>query len=91
MTVTVEYKCEKCGHVQSTPEQFWELLVHVEHYPNGDRVNKWQTPKFKMQVCRPCLESFGINVQKKAEGPTPVYPTIEDLITEIVQSVLENQ
>jgi hypothetical protein len=39
-----------------------------------------------MQVCRPCLESFGIHVQTKTKDDVvPTVPSLEELIREIVQ------
>ena len=77
------YKCDKCGNEQDTPAQFWTVGVTANHalYVGNDFVNGKS-----MNVCRKCLESFGIHVQTKPDDPKHVEPpTLEDLIIEIVQ------
>ena len=78
------YICEKCGHEQLTDQQFWKVGVqaHPINYPHT--ANSFVTGK-TMEVCRPCLESFGIHVQQKQDGPAQPVPTVEDLIKEIIE------
>lgn len=79
------YTCDKCGHEQETPDGFWTVGVSASHsigVPNNHFVEGKH-----MHVCRPCLESFGINVLTKPEHEQnpPQIPSVEDLIREIVQ------
>ena len=79
------YTCDKCGNEQEKPNQFWTVGVSATHsaYPPN---NEFVQGKH-MHVCRPCLESFGIHVQKRpehAQNP-PQIPSVEDLIRELVQ------
>ncbi len=84
------YECDKCKKIQDTPEQFWEVGIKAQafNYTSDSFVNE----KFKMQVCRPCLESFGIYAQqrKASEAPAPQPPTLEELIVEIVRQNIPN-
>ena len=78
------YICEKCGHEQLTDQQFWKVGVqaHPINYPHT--AHSFVTGK-TMDVCRPCLESFGLHVQKKQDGPAQPVPTVEDLIKAIIE------
>ena len=73
------YTCDKCNKEQYTADQFWKVGVVAR--PNNNEITPYQTPVKSIQVCRLCLESFGIHVQKK-EGvkPSPSPPTIEKRI-----------
>lgn len=84
MAVKTIYTCDKCGSEQDSSDQFWTVGVSANcaTYPAD-----WFVTGKSLQVCRPCLESFGIHVQKKpehAESP-PTIPSVEDLIREIMQ------
>ena len=78
--ITTIYKCDKCGNEQDTDEQFWTVGITARtkwHRDMNDVVKS-------IHVCRPCLESFGIYVQKKKDEPLPEPPTVEELIREII-------
>lgn len=78
------YTCDKCGHEQEKPDQFWTVGVSAKHgiFPSDEFVMGKS-----MHVCRTCLESFGIHVQKNPEREQnpPQIPSVEDLIRELVQ------
>lgn len=84
--ITTIYKCDKCGSEQETDEQFW--TVGVTAYCSGRysaRGGEYDYVEgMHMQVCRLCLEGFGIYAQKKPHEPVS-QPTTEDLIREIIQ------
>jgi hypothetical protein len=83
MSIQTIYKCDKCGAEQDTYEQFWAVGIAALHFPlNTER--SFLADK-SIQVCRPCLESFGIHVTKKPSAPVPKPPTVEELIREILQ------
>ena len=85
MAVKTIYTCDKCGNEQENPGQFW--TVGVSATPSFHPASNSFVPGKHIHVCRPCLESFGIHVQKKPEHEEnpPQIPGIEDLIREIVQ------
>ena len=83
MSITTTYKCDKCGNEQASKEQFW----HVEIVVSTLYVPKY-TQK-EIDVCRPCLESFGIFVSIEMKETLPPPPTVEDLIREIITMVQE--
>ena len=84
MSIRTIYTCEKCGAEQLTGDQFWTVGVQANHHAYSPQVWQFVTGK-SLQVCRPCLESFGIHVQTKPnEEPAPV-PTVEELIREIIE------
>jgi hypothetical protein len=92
MSVRTIYKCDKCGGEQDTEAQFWIVGVvadHIGHKPNCYAPTSF-VEKMSMQVCRPCLESFGIYVQIKKNEPDPPVPTTEELICEIVRRATAN-
>lgn len=84
MAIKTIYICEKCGQEQLSAEQFW--TVGVQAYHHGYSVGKYDFVEGKkLQVCRRCLESFGIHVkQQNDQESQPVPPTLEDLIAEII-------
>ena len=84
MAIKTIYICEKCGHEQLTADQFWTVGIQANHHGYAVGFYDFVEGK-KMQVCRPCLESFGIHVSKKVEQDTkPAPPTLEELIAEII-------
>lgn len=90
--ITTAYKCDKCGIVQETDKQFWEIGIIANWvgivrspYQIDSFVNK-----MSMHVCRKCLEDFGIHVQKKPDQPEVAPPTLEDVIRDIVDSALHD-
>lgn len=82
------YKCDKCGNEQDNEEQFWAVGVTAELVKYVDKM--FIAPKISIQVCRTCLESFGIHAKPKPENlEQEKLPTIEELIVEIVQRTME--
>lgn len=81
MSIKTIYKCDKCGSEQESNNQFWTVGVtaNCSNYASRDFV-----AGKSMQVCRPCLESFGIHVQHKQDEPAQQPPTLEELILEII-------
>lgn len=84
MSRKVIYTCDKCGAEQLTHEQFWTVGVQANHF--GATVGPYDfVDGKKLEVCRPCLESFGIHVTTKKNEPQPKPPTVEELIREIIE------
>jgi hypothetical protein len=91
MSVKTLYICDKCGGVQETADQFWTVGVTANHGMHLEARNFYVKDKH-VQVCRPCLESFGIHVmQKPSDPPKPQLPTVEELIREIISLVQEGE
>lgn len=94
MTITTNYKCDKCGAIQDTPVQFWEVGVYARVVNTTFTANLGTkvSSKFEMQVCRQCLEMFGIHPTKQTEQMDNYNPpTLEDLITEIVHNAMSDR
>ncbi len=93
MSVRTIYKCDKCGKEQETHEQFWK--VGVVAYPFTGTLNTYSpfvTREHEQQVCRPCLESYGLFVQtRNKEAATQSAPTLEDLIIELVHETVDSR
>ncbi len=89
MSTTTIYKCDKCGAEQLNRSQFWTVGVKAycidNPYGGSYEDAGFVSAAHKMEVCRPCLESFGINVQKREAPPVQPTPSLEDLIREIVR------
>lgn len=84
MAIKHIFKCDKCGAEQSTPEQFWTIGVFATLHSQGIR-NPSETVKDKaIQVCRNCLEAFGIHRQASNPAALTPMPTIEDLVRQII-------
>ena len=81
MSVQTIYKCDKCSKEQPTMVQFWEISISAkaidDPYPGRQTAT--------IQVCRACLESYGIYAKKEtkeAVGYSP--PSTEELILEVL-------
>lgn len=76
------FTCDKCGHEQDTDNQFWTVSVGFVY---GTGTVGFGNGAKSLQVCRPCLEGFGLvpqtDVKKTSEAKTP---SVEDLIREIL-------
>lgn len=84
MAVTVTYTCDKCGMQQPTSNQFW--TVGIKAQCSGHTSDQYISNKFKMEICRPCLEYLGIHpTEKTVNDPEYQPPTLEELIREIVE------
>ena len=81
--ITTIYKCDKCGNELPSKEQFWTVEIITSSVYNS------RHSEAVIEVCRPCLESFGINVPKDKAKILPPPPTVEDLIREIISLVQE--
>lgn len=84
--IKTSYVCDKCGAVQDTPEQFWN--VGVTYSNQGATYIQYSTPAHKntMQVCRKCFIDFGLTAPTKKDEPIQqAPPTLEELIREIVR------
>lgn len=79
--ITTIYKCDICGLEQDDNKQFWTVGVTASY--QGYSSMSFVENKY-LEVCRPCLESLGIYVQKKKDDSLPNPPTIEELIREII-------
>jgi hypothetical protein len=80
--IKVTRHCDKCKAEVDEKEQFWNMEIRCYE---GSYKTDFQTPVKTLQVCRPCLESFGIHViRKDNEKPKPV-PTIESLFKAILE------
>ena len=87
MSVKTIYKCDKCGTEQDNDTQFWTVGVTANH---GLKPNTCFVTGKSMQVCRPCLEGFGLFVQKRPDIPTPSKePSIEEMIREIIEMCID--
>lgn len=81
------YKCDKCGKEQDTAEQFWTVGIFArakDRYPARSSLD--ESADRSLEVCRPCLESLGVHVQKV--NPPAVQPpvaSLEDRIREIAE------
>jgi len=83
MSITTIYKCDKCGNEQDNGKQFWHVGITIF----TQYISKYTEQE--IDVCRPCLESLGINVPEEKAQTLPPPPTVEDLIREIISLVQE--
>jgi len=83
MSVKTIYTCDMCKKEQYNNTQFW--IVGVVAYIFNSNPGSYIQPQHKLQVCRPCLETLGVYVQKrKIEEKQPEVPTIEELIKGLI-------
>jgi len=86
--IKVTYCCDRCKAEQDKPEQFWEIGIITKSAGAGW---PYSTPTQKIQLCRLCIEYFGIvpYVKTPVEQQVPP-PTLEDMIVEIVTNAITN-
>jgi hypothetical protein len=84
MAIRTIYTCDKCGEEHDTSNNFWNVGV-MAHSMNYSPSDKTFVKDKSMQVCRPCLESFGIYVTTKVNMPAPpAPPAVEELIRDLI-------
>lgn len=93
MSVKIVRACDKCKSNVEEKQQLWKVGVEARCY-NGFAAPSLTNYDFVkgmgMDVCRSCLEGFGIHAQSKDISPTSEKPpTLEELILEIVAEGLE--
>ena len=89
MSVTVTYKCDRCGVESNTHEHQWN--VHVIAKTISGVVSSYDVPNYKMHVCRDCLEALGLAPRLKKtlpEGSEIYKTTFEDIVREVVREEL---
>lgn len=81
MAIITNYICDKCNDSQVTPQQFWTLGLHLNH--------NFSNPYKTINLCRNCLESFGIHATDETKKSPDYNPpkTVEDLFREIIEIV----
>jgi hypothetical protein len=82
MSIVVTRFCDKCKKEVDKDAQLWNVDVSASSYPNR---NEFHAPQKSTQVCRPCLESFGIHVITRNHEEPPKAPSISDLVLEIIR------
>lgn len=88
MSIVTTYQCDKCGSKQLSPDQFW--VVGVKAHPVNYTNDVYVSDKYKMHVCRSCLEKFGIHAKIKDSIEVAKSPTVEEIIVDIVDKRLNN-
>ena len=84
--IKTSYVCDNCGAEQSTPDQFWTVGVNAAPVNYAFKNDEYVNGK-KLQVCRTCLESFGIHVQKKLNEPEKPTPTTAELLVQLLSKI----
>ena len=90
MSTIVINKCDKCGNEFKSTELF---KVGVFAYPFTGSINTYSphvTKDHVMDVCRPCINSYGIFVAERDRLPDSSPPTLEDIIIDIVTRTVED-
>ena len=86
MSIKTTYICDNCGAEQNTPDQFWTVGVNATPIRYPFKTDEYVNGKI-LQVCRPCLESFGIHVQKKPSEPEKPVPTTAELLVQLISQI----
>lgn len=85
--ISIEYKCDLCGAVQTKPDQFWIIRLRVDHHPG--QVGYDRSDTIKREACRPCVDRLGLigfDGRDKLTAPTPEgKASFEELVREIAR------
>ena len=92
MTTEIVLTCDRCKKnvKPNSDEQFWEVGIVTACRPRtiAHKQLYCVDAKYKMEVCRDCIEDFGM-VPSERTPPPPAPPSLEDMIFEIVQNAVE--
>ena len=92
MTIRYIRVCDKCKGEVDDKDQLWAIKILPVCYSGAHAQDTFDSsPTMKLDVCRPCLESFGINVTTKPNVPVKPHPTIVEAIQEMIDISLANQ
>ncbi len=93
MSQVTTYKCDVCGK-ETTREDLETVGIGIKKpgsysYPS---LNYYDAQQREKDMCKECRKTFGIDsVEKKPNVPEPTYPTLEDMIREIVHQEIGNR
>ena len=86
--IKTPYICDRCKAEQPTDVQFWKLGVFAAPVAAPSYTYfKAEVANRSLQVCRPCLEYFGILVQKKSNEAPPSTRTTDDILLELLARI----
>lgn len=77
-------ECDKCKRKVEKDEQFWALNLRAQERSTRYKNIEDEYPTRSIDVCRPCLESFGIYTRNKPEPEKLTPPGIEAMLREIL-------
>src|SRR3990167_5435869 len=104
MATRVEYECDKCGAVQSVPEQMWCVAVRIRHYTarecgsplyNGEVHDNMGnnmmhgTDMEERMWCRACVEAVGI--LPSTLKPAPAEAPVRAGLEELIVELIREQ
>jgi hypothetical protein len=80
------YTCDKCGAEQLTKTQFWTLQITAR--TEGDEFES-SVSGLMIEVCRECLEKYGIYSKQKPKQTTEENRvTIESIIKDLIDKAV---
>ena len=92
MSRTITYRCDKCGSESTEAKNLDLKLVAVgikeDQYSSfsGQTFTLQDGEKRQKEMCQACRRALGIDyVEKPKTANPPSYPTLEDMIREIVR------
>lgn len=92
MSIKYTRTCDKCAAVVDDKDQLWSIKILPVCYSGAHAQDTFDSsPTMKLDVCRPCLESFGLHVMRKPNVPAKPIPTIVEAIQEMIDISLANQ
>jgi hypothetical protein len=92
------YRCDRCGDVSKT-----EGILNLEIVAVGVKTERYSSyePGYNLidhqlrekEMCQKCREELGIfdPKPKKTEDPTKTFPSLEEMIMEIVREEISNR
>ena len=99
MSKVTIYKCDKCGKENTDPDELKLITIGVGiksiSYSSNYRdqgFNLYDPLRREMEVCNICLEKLGF-VHKKVNEYTEIeqpYPSLEDMVREIIREEIQN-
>ena len=100
MSKVTTYKCDKCRKESINPDELKLIVVGVgiKSTAYGSSYHEkafslYDPLRREMEVCDSCLEKLGFVHKKEGEDKKETqqpYPTLEDMIREIIREEIQN-
>jgi len=93
VSVTTIYTCDRCGTEQNSSQNFWVIGIAAHHSVYKSLTEREFIRDMSMQVCRPCLEHFGVHVISRPDPKSEAKeePTLEQRIVDLIADIARRE
>ena len=99
MSKITTYKCDKCGKENTDPNELklttigvgTKSIIYTSNYRESE-FDLYDPLRREMEICPDCLSNLGF-IRREKTDPKKVeipYPTLEDVVREIIREEIQN-